>query len=1203
VLSLPAPPATASPAEQYTGTHFGNGNLPAGCGNDVLVGNLKLVGIPNAVLDPKAINNVCHHMRTDMNGLDSPQVDVLVMLPLTPAAERDMRIMRQAVEMWEGGIDYLAPQMGLQWMADGVDFHITVDYFDPAGGDGGEFTTEPVLDPEIVVIGATNPVGGLGIGIDPVANVFVNPNGPLPCLPVDNPFDIKAWEALPGFNDHHAERSGTYNEDCGDAKGGQTGGNVCFAVNTALDPAPDTFEIVSLFDLVAHEFGHCMTVGHVGDGAEGLWNVNPRNDIMAYDDAPPGLNKCVSTLDVEGVATVMSRYLDVDGDGVAGNNPLPANDQAGQGGNPFQVQHPRDHLYASGTGSPMDCPQPDLGPVPGAARTDWTPNPVAPTGPVMTLSGPPNRSAQDGVFDVSGTVRRGLTMAPTDPGYFDDLDNDAKTPFTEIKELRVELTKDHLDATMTMVDVWPVTSGGSAVSYSLTVGDRTFDSFVLETGQQPRTFDSGGPRAGGGADVGAGYMPAGASTWDLVNKIVKFHIPRFTADSSKATDKDRHLASTGTVFPYSVSTSAIVGPLGTGLIDDRAPELNNTVNPAAPPASAAYLPTPPPVAPPRPPTAVATFDPRTHFQTFKDKGDPENTFFTEESTVSARSLVGLDSNETFDLDVTATSDVEFTLDWTDAVGGTDLDLHVTGAKSSGDAATGAKPEVAVLKDVIGTLNLELEPFLVADPLDGATYTLTAKITPNGPVGGVVDTDGDTVADATDQCPAQPGNHVNGCLDQDSDGVDDRSDQCPTEPGSPEQFGCPASAGVERVLARLGGQVVASRSVDTTGGVAPFSLRVAIPAGTHSVLLEWRLNGQLMGARTLTLTKPQAVTQPPPSPSPTAPPGAPGSGPQPASAPEPGSRPPGLTPRPEPKPEQGSTFREATLSRVQGNDRIDTAVSASRAGFLDGSAGSVVLARSDSFADGLAGASLGAAYAGPVLLTPRSGLDPRVGAELQRILPSGGYVFVLGGPAALAPDMETKLAGMGYSVIRIAGADRFETAVRVAQAQPRPQHILVATGQNFPDALAAGAAAGHSSGVVVLSDGPNLPASTANYLAANPGVARIAIGGPAAAAVPDAQPIVGPDRFTTSVMVAKHFFSAPRMVGLASGATFADALSGGPLLGRFGGPMLLTPPGELSPVVLNYLNRHRSEIVDLVVLGGERAVSRQVVDDALNALRG
>ena len=177
-------------------------------------------------------DNICHHMRTDLNALDSPQVDVLVMVPVSPTAERDMRIMRQSVEMWEGGIDYLARQMGLDWLAAGMDFHVTVDYVDLQGDDGGEFTTYPIVDPEIVVI-ATNPVGGVGIGIDPVDFVFTDEDL-VPCHNVQNPFDFEYWENLPGFNNHHEERTGTYVEDCGGA-----GGNICFAINGAIDPAPE----------------------------------------------------------------------------------------------------------------------------------------------------------------------------------------------------------------------------------------------------------------------------------------------------------------------------------------------------------------------------------------------------------------------------------------------------------------------------------------------------------------------------------------------------------------------------------------------------------------------------------------------------------------------------------------------------------------------------------------------------------------------------------------------------------------------------------------------------------------------------------------------------------------------------------------------------------------------------------------------------
>jgi hypothetical protein len=361
-VTLGSGAASASPEEHYSGPYFGADNFPPGCIRD---------------MSPTNPDNICHHMRTDLNGLDSPQVDVLVMIPVSPTAERDMRIMRQSVEMWEGGIDYLSDQMGLDWLGAGMDFHVTVDYFDLTGGQGGEFTTYPIVDPEIVVI-ATNPVGGIGIGIDPVDFVFTNENQ-VPCHNVQNPFDFEYWENLPGFNDHHQERTGTYVEDCGGA-----GGNICFAINGAIDPVPGQIDFFNLFDLVSHEFGHCLTLGHVGDGAEGAWGVVPTNDIMAYHADPPGLNKCVSTLDVEVVAARMSSYLDVNGDGtVNAADRLLVNDQIGEGGNPFQVQHPDDHLYASSTGSPLDCPQPDLGLLPGG-RTDWTPTPVSSTTPTVT---------------------------------------------------------------------------------------------------------------------------------------------------------------------------------------------------------------------------------------------------------------------------------------------------------------------------------------------------------------------------------------------------------------------------------------------------------------------------------------------------------------------------------------------------------------------------------------------------------------------------------------------------------------------------------------------------------------------------------------------------------------------------------------------------------------------------------------------------
>ena len=808
-IAIMPTPAEASPAEHYSGPYFGDGNFPPGCIRDMNEGNP---------------DNNCYHMLTDLNALDSPQIDVLVMVPVSPTAERDMRIMRQSVEMWEGGIDYLASEMGLDWLEEGVNFHISVDYFDPAGNDGGEFTTYPIVDPEIVVI-ASNPVGGVGIGVDPVDFVFTNENL-VPCHNVQNPFDFEYWESLPGFNSHHEERSGTYVEDCGGA-----GGNICFSINPAIDPAPPHLDIFNLFDLVSHEFGHCLTVGHVGDGLDGPWGPVPTTDIMAYSTDPPELNKCVSTLDVEGFAARMSNYLDVNGDGgVDAGDQLLVNDQIGRSGQPFQVQHPDDHLYASGTGSPLDCPQPDLGLVPGGPRTDWTPEPVAGTTPVLTVTSPEDGAvSNDGTFQVAGTVEREpiVEPEPTEPtGSYDDADNDATSPITEIQKLDVAVTSTHVDATIQLEDLWPSTTVVSPTSYSVVIDGRKFDSFVrypfnrddpTKSDNNPKTWDGG---------AGA-YMPAGTSSWDLNAKTVTFHIPR------------DYLSAAGIEAPYFVGSRANFGLLSTGVEDDRAPEGGDTVGVGGgSDARVIDLPLP---------DGSAGVAADTETVTFEHEGG--NTFYPEDSTAVDQEL-GQDrgTSHSFDLDVAETSDVEFSLDWDDV--GTDLDLYVTGAASSGTTgATLNHPEEFVLENVNGALDIRVNPYLVTDP-NGSTYTLTATITeaPDG--------DGDGISDADDLCPNEPGPAPSGCPDadpdSDGDGVPDRDDACPNDAGEGAD-GC-----AEHVLVYVDGNLAGSQGVDTADGSAPFDIAVDVPAGTHELRVDWEDGGEVIATASRTVTSNAAV---------------------------------------------------------------------------------------------------------------------------------------------------------------------------------------------------------------------------------------------------------------------------------------------------------------------------------------------------------
>lgn len=290
-------------------------------------------------------------------------------------------------------------------------------------------------------------------------------------------------------------------------------------------------------------------------------------------------------------------------------------------------------------------------------------------------------------------------------------------------------------------------------------------------------------------------------------------------------------------------------------------------------------------------------------------------------------------------------------------------------------------------------------------------------------------------------------------------------------------------------------------------------------------------------------------------------------------------------------------------RIAGADRIATSVAASTDLFADGKAGTVVLARSDAFPDALSGTPLAVAKDGPLMLTTTDALDPRVEAEIKRVLLAGKTVYLLGGTSALSDAIATRLTTIGYTVVRLFGPDRYGTALDVAdKGLGNPGVLFLTTGLGFADALTAGAAAAAKSGAVLLTAGSTMPASVSAYIAAHSSATRYAVGGPAAAADPMATPVVGADRYLTGRKVADTFFTSPTNVGLASGTNYPDALSGGVNVGLTGGPLLLSDPTSLTPTVLDYLTTNKASLIFGSVYGGTTAFGesvRQAAEGAIN----
>ncbi|NUR61492.1 MAG: hypothetical protein HOV87_22945 [Catenulispora sp.] len=295
-----------------------------------------------------------------------------------------------------------------------------------------------------------------------------------------------------------------------------------------------------------------------------------------------------------------------------------------------------------------------------------------------------------------------------------------------------------------------------------------------------------------------------------------------------------------------------------------------------------------------------------------------------------------------------------------------------------------------------------------------------------------------------------------------------------------------------------------------------------------------------------------------------------------------------------------------IDRMGGADRIDTAIDASRLGYDDAGtggrqAGGAVITRADSFADALAGSALAAKLHAPLLLTDTHSLDGRVAAELKRVLKPGAQVTLLGGADVMSQRVADQVAGLGFTTRRLEGPDRYATATAIAGAiSPNPARVLVATGNNFPDALAAGAAAGAGDAagkdtVVLLSNDLTLPSSTAGYLSAHSaaGVDLVGIGDQGVAALRTVFPAdrvrtaAGVDRFATAAAVARTFFSGattPHSVGVAVAYNWPDALSGGALLGAHTAPLLLADGAQLPAIEGDYVADNAASVNEVLVFG-------------------
>lgn len=264
---------------------------------------------------------------------------------------------------------------------------------------------------------------------------------------------------------------------------------------------------------------------------------------------------------------------------------------------------------------------------------------------------------------------------------------------------------------------------------------------------------------------------------------------------------------------------------------------------------------------------------------------------------------------------------------------------------------------------------------------------------------------------------------------------------------------------------------------------------------------------------------------------------------------------------------------------------------------------VFIASGETFADALSAGAAAAAWGGPVLLTRKGGLPASTSATLERLQPDA--IVVMGGTAAISSGVETALheyVRTPDNVVRMSGTDRYAVSASTTKLIGEAPVAYVASGENYPDGLAGGAAAGSDIAPLVLSKRGDVPNAVMDALRTTVRPTHIYVLGGTVSLTDDVvselrtvAPVTrigGKDRYEVAERIADLH---PTTYGatVASGANWPDALAGSAFAGLVGDKLLLLRPDGVPPATQRAVHKH--SLVGIDALGGVIPLPEAVLD--------
>ncbi len=275
---------------------------------------------------------------------------------------------------------------------------------------------------------------------------------------------------------------------------------------------------------------------------------------------------------------------------------------------------------------------------------------------------------------------------------------------------------------------------------------------------------------------------------------------------------------------------------------------------------------------------------------------------------------------------------------------------------------------------------------------------------------------------------------------------------------------------------------------------------------------------------------------------------------------------------------------------------------------------VILTRDDDFADAMTAVPLSKKYDAPILMTATQQLDRKVLQEMRDL--QVGTVLIVGGEGAISGQIEQQLLDAGLKTERIAGSDRYETAVRIAEKLGASETLYLAYGQGEADALAVSPFAARQGSPILLTDQAAFSEITRQKIEELEPKKIVILGGTGVVSTAienqlrakyNVERWGGRDRYETEQIILENLLTQESpayftnalvtQADVLNAAPLGDALLAAALATRYNGFIVTLPPYidshsslSLSSQPYSFLLQNKQYIKQGMVVGNSKAVS-------------